>query len=94
MRGRAAAATPVGRAVESTAVTTRTTIALRDRGWTNLDHPIADSGPCTGHRCDNCPECRGGTCCGSLSRTVNRDGNPALSPELHGPPTAGPETGA
>ena len=41
---------------------TRTRTDLRDRGWTTPEHPIADSGPCKGHRCDDCPHCRGGTC--------------------------------
>jgi hypothetical protein len=54
----------------------RTRTAVHDRGWTTQDHPIADSGPCRGHRCDDCPECRGGTCCGTLARPIHRDGNP------------------
>jgi hypothetical protein len=72
---------------------TRTTIGLHDRGFTAHGHPVADSGPCRGHRCDDCSTCRGGTCCGTLPVRIYREGNPALSPELHGPATAEPEVG-
>jgi len=74
-------------------MTTRTCSALSDRGWTSQVHPLPDSGPCKGHRCDGCRECRGGTCCGTLLRPINREGNPALSPKLHGPATAEPGIG-
>lgn len=26
---------------------------------------LATSGPCAGHRCDNCPQCQAGECCGA-----------------------------
>jgi hypothetical protein len=67
------------------AMPTRTNVAQEDRGFLPWRHPIADSGPCAGHRCDDCATCRGGTCCGTLPVKIYRDGNPALSPELHGP---------
>jgi hypothetical protein len=70
----------------------RTSIGLRDRR-TNRCHRIADSGPCQGHACDDCATCRGGTCCGTVPVKIYRDGNPALSPELYGPPPAEPGIG-
>jgi hypothetical protein len=73
---------------------TRAFLGLRDRGFTRHGHAIAQSGPCKGHACDDCSTCRGGTCCGSLPVKIYREGNPALSPELHGPATAEPGAGA
>jgi hypothetical protein len=69
---------------------TRTTLGLRDRGWTRHARPIADSGPCKGHSCDDCATCRGGTCCGTLPIRIHREGNPALSPELYRPQSGEP----
>jgi hypothetical protein len=68
-------------------VTTRTTTPLRDRSVSPF-HRIADSGPCKGHACDDCRTCRDGTCCGTVRQPaarIDRDGNPALSPEPYKP---------
>jgi hypothetical protein len=70
---------------------TRTTTGQHDRYLTGQQHPIAETGPCKGHPCDDCSTCRGGTCCGTVPMRIYREGNPALSPEPYQTVTDGME---
>jgi hypothetical protein len=49
-------------------------------------HPIADSGPCAGHRCDDCSDCRGpwlGSACPSPTAwTLGKDAPNRMNPGM------------